>query len=78
MGLTPADGREVRGLRVNEDTFTIQIRDATHRFRSFRKQELRVVERQPDHSVMPSYRDRLSDAELDDLIAYLASLRGEA
>jgi len=28
-------------------------------------------------SLMPAYgRDRLSDAELDDLVAYLATLRG--
>ena len=71
------DGREVQGMRVNEDTFTIQLRDAQNRFHSFRKQELATLERQPDRSLMPSYRDRLSDAQLDDLIGYLAILRGK-
>ena len=32
------DGREVRGMRINEDTFTLQLRDADNRLYSFRKQ----------------------------------------
>jgi hypothetical protein len=64
-------------MRVNEYSFTIQVRDATNRFRSFRKRELKVLERQPNRSLMPSYRERLSASELDDLTAYLASLRGD-
>ena len=70
-------GQEVRGMRVNEDTFTIQIRDGDNRFRSFRKQELMTLERQPERSLMPSYNDQLSATQLDDLVAYLSSLRGE-
>jgi putative heme-binding domain-containing protein len=71
------DGQEVVGMRVNEDTFTIQVRDAGNRFRSFRKHELKVLERQPNRSLMPSYRERLSASQLDDLTAYLSSLRGQ-
>lgn len=71
------DGQEVVGMRVNEDTFTIQVRDAGNRFRSFRKQELKVLERQPNRSLMPSYRERLSASQLDDVTAYLYSLRGQ-
>jgi cytochrome c oxidase cbb3-type subunit 3 len=69
-------GRTVRGMRVNEDTFSIQLRDAGGRFHSFRKSELSKIDREDNASLMPSYDSKFTPAELDDLIAYLASLRG--
>jgi putative heme-binding domain-containing protein len=71
------DGRIVRGLRINEDTFTIQIRDADNRIHSFQKRDLMEVKRELGGSLMPSFGATISPADLDDLIAYLASLRGE-
>jgi cytochrome c oxidase cbb3-type subunit III len=70
------DGREVRGIRINEDSFTIQLRDAANQFYSFRKADLSRIEKQAGKSLMPSFGDRLSKSELDDLVAYLSSLRG--
>lgn len=70
------DGREVRGVRINEDSFTIQLRDAANQFYSFRKAELSRIEKQDGKSLMPSFGDRLSKSELDDLVAYLSTLRG--
>lgn len=70
------DGREVQGLRINEDTFTIQLRDNGGRFFSFRKADLREVEKQFGKSLMPSFKDRLTAPEVDDLVAYLSSLGG--
>lgn len=70
-------GREMRGIRVNEDAFTIQLRDEADRFHSYRKSELRELDKQFGVSLMPSYEGNLSDSEIDDLVAYLASLRGE-
>jgi putative heme-binding domain-containing protein len=70
------DGSESRGLRINEDTFTIQIRDANNRFHSFRKADLARLEKQFGKTLMPSFAAVLSAAELDDLVAYLAGLRG--
>jgi cytochrome c oxidase cbb3-type subunit III len=72
-----AGGRTVSGVRVNEDTFTIQIRDAAGRFHSFRKSALASLKRREGESSMPSYSGKLTAAELDDLVAYLAGLRGE-
>jgi cytochrome c oxidase cbb3-type subunit III len=69
------DGRELTGVRVNEDTFTIQIRDVTNRLHSFYKDELRALHKDWGRSPMPSYKDALSGAEIDDLTAYMASLR---
>ncbi len=69
-------GRTVRGARVNEDSFSIQIRDASGKFHSFRKSEA-TIKREPKASLMPAF-DKLSPSDLDDLVAYLASLRGES
>ena len=73
----PRSGAAVSGIRVNEDTFTIQIRDATGRFHSFRKQDLTELQKQFDTSPMPSYRGQLSGADIDDLVAYLMTLKQE-
>lgn len=70
------EGREVRGMRINEDTFTIQLRDASNQFHTFRKSDLRQIEKQSGQSLMPSYKARLTPSDLDDLVAYLSSLRG--
>jgi putative heme-binding domain-containing protein len=68
------DGAEVHGIRLNEDPFTIQLRDLSGRFHSIRKSSAEVIRKEPDTSVMPSFAGRLSDVELDDLVAYLSSL----
>ncbi len=69
------DGRKVAGIRKNEDSFTVQILDAGGRFYSFRKSDLAEFKKTPGESPMLSFRS-LSSAELDDLVAYLAGLRG--
>ncbi|HEV3062769.1 MAG TPA: c-type cytochrome [Vicinamibacterales bacterium] len=71
------EGREIRGVRVNEDVFWILIRDAGGTVHSLEKSRLTTVERQLDASLMPSYATRFSEAQLDDVVAYLAGLRGE-
>ena len=69
------DGGMVEGQRVNEDTFTIQVRDTGGRLHSLRKEDLAGLEKLTGQSLMTSYRDAFSESELDDLVAYLASLR---
>jgi putative heme-binding domain-containing protein len=71
------DGRVVQGLRVNEDSFTIQIRDADDRLHSFDKSELAEMAREPEASAMPSYAKTLTEREINDLAAYLSGLRGD-
>ncbi|MBZ5621515.1 MAG: c-type cytochrome [Acidobacteriia bacterium] len=75
VAVTPASGAAVRGIRVNEDSFTIQLKDAGGRFHSFRKPELKDLRRLEKETPMPSYEGQLAAAELDDLVAYLASLK---
>lgn len=72
-----ADGREIRGLRVNEDAFSIQLRDGSNRFHSLEKASLSVLTKEFGTSLMPSARVSLTDGEIDDLVAYLAGLRGD-
>jgi cytochrome c oxidase cbb3-type subunit III len=70
------DGRRLNGVRVNEDAFSLQFRDARGGFYSFYKDELTEIVPDETRSPMPSYRDRLDGAALDDLIAYLIAMEG--
>jgi hypothetical protein len=70
------EGREIRGVRANEDSFTIQVRDAAGQLYSFRKADLKELDKQLDKSPMPEFKSRVAGTELDDLIAYLSSLGG--
>jgi putative heme-binding domain-containing protein len=69
------DGKSLSGVRVNEDTFSVQFRDAADTLHSFWKSDLREYKKDLAQSPMPSYRGKLTAAELDDLVAYLASLQ---
>lgn len=77
LSATTAAGETTRGIRVNEDSFTIQVKDAAGRFHSFRKSELSSLRRLTRETPMPSFAQSLNAAEVDDLVAYLASLRGK-
>ncbi len=70
------EGQEVRGIRLNEDSFTIQVKDTSNRIYSFRRDDLQTLEKETGQSMMPSYSGKVSDAELDDLVAYLWSRGG--
>jgi quinoprotein glucose dehydrogenase len=71
------DGIAVAGRHLNEDTFTVQLIDSKGNLISLLKPELKAYE-VVKGSTMPSYRDRLSPGELDDLVRYLYSLKGPA
>jgi len=73
--LVARDGRRTTGVRLNEDTFTVQVRDLEG-VHSLVKQDLKEYHKDPGKSPMPSSRGLLSDAELDDVVAFLVSLRG--
>jgi putative heme-binding domain-containing protein len=69
------DGRVVEGVRLGEDSFTIVLKDASGNFHGLWKPELRSLEKEPGRSFMPSFKGTLSAAQLDDLVAYLMSLK---
>lgn len=62
-----------RGTLLNQDTFSIQMRDSNDKLMSFWKQDLKEFGFVP--SPMPSYKDVLSSQEIADLVSYLISLR---
>lgn len=70
------DGKTVRGVLRNEDTFSIQIMDLQEDLHLYLKKDLRDVTHE-GKSLMPSYdEDLLSNQQLSDLVAYLNNLRG--
>jgi hypothetical protein len=71
-----AGSEPIVGARVNEDGFTIQVRTPAGKLVSLRKSDLASLDKRFGESLMPSYQGILTPAELDDLVAYLASLRG--
>ena len=74
--LTPHAGQPIQGLKKNEDLFSVQIMDTRERIQGYEKDKMKAVENNT-RSAMPIFGpDRLSDADLDDLIRYLQTLRG--
>jgi hypothetical protein len=72
------DGTIVSGMRINEDDFNIQLRTGSGGVTSIQKDRITRLDRQFDRSLMPSYDGEFSDDELQDMVAYLASLRGSS
>jgi alcohol dehydrogenase (cytochrome c) len=83
FGSTPAtviaqtkDGHEYRGVRKNMDSFSVQMVDMKGRYHSFDRGELAEL-RIENKSLMPDdYGQRLSADEIQNIIAYLKTLRG--
>ena len=67
------DGETIRGRRVNEDTYTVQLIDSNGRLRSLTKSDLVEYEASLTPIMKPT---TLSADEVADLIGYLLSLRG--
>ncbi len=65
------------GMRINEDEFSVQMRDITGAIYSFDKAKLISYEKGFGHSLMPGYGAVLSEQEVDDVVSYLMSLKGE-
>ena len=78
MTLVTRDGQRVRGTRKSEDALSIQIMDTNERLRGFLKSSLREVIKEPA-SLMPAFGpDRLTESDLNDVLAFLNTLRPPA
>ncbi len=73
--ITP-EGKRLEGIRINEDTFTVQLRLPDQQFAMFDKAELRSTEALTV-SLMPAFR-QVSEKDLNDLVAYLQTLTSDA
>ncbi|MBM3774045.1 MAG: c-type cytochrome [Acidobacteria bacterium] len=72
------EGRKITGVERAFDNFSAQLMDSKENLHSFARSRVRSVEREY-RSLMPdTYGKLFSGAELEDLVAYLASLRGQA
>jgi putative heme-binding domain-containing protein len=76
VAVVTVSGERISGTRINEDDYSIQIRDMRGNLRSFLKTGVKEIQH-PKQSLMPSYKTALSATELDDLVAYLSSLLEE-
>ena len=71
---TTADGKQIKGVTLNEDTFSLQIMDMSEQIHSLEKDKLRSFEKTRT-SAMPKYgTDTLNDKDLDDVVAFLMTL----
>lgn len=76
--LTTPTGQQIHGVKKNEDLFSVQIMDTRERIQGYVREDMRTVTNDK-RSAMPVFgSDKLSESDLDDLLAYLATLRGES
>ena len=68
------NGKTVQGKLLNQDPFSVQMLDSGANLIAFPRSEVR--EGHPvDPPPMPSYEGKLTTPQIDDLVAYLSSLR---
>jgi cytochrome c oxidase cbb3-type subunit 3 len=66
-----AEGKEIKGVTLNEDSFSLQVMDTAEQVHLFDKDKLRSINKSRK-SLMPSYNSgTLTDQDLNDIIAYL-------
>lgn len=77
VSVVTAEGKQIKGVTLNEDQFTVQMMDLAQRIYSFDKSKLRSFQ-ETRESLMPVYSEKeLSDQDLKDVLAYLASVATE-
>lgn len=72
VGARMRDGSIVQGFVMNEDTFTIQLLEPSRGLRSISRGAVSHLE-YDRRSPMPSFKNRFTGSQLDDLIAFLIS-----
>ena len=69
-----AEGKEIKGVALNEDSFSVQMIDSSEQIYLLDKDKLRSFKKSRE-SLMPVYKpDTLSDKDLDDIVAFLTSV----
>lgn len=74
--ITLKNGQTIRGLRKNGDLFSVQIMDGRERIQGYLRSDVREVA-DGKTSAMPAFGvDRLGESDLNDLLAFLGTLKG--
>ena len=69
-----ADGKEIKGVALNEDSFSVQMMDANEQIYLLEKNKLRSFKKSRE-SMMPKFDPEiLSDKDLEDIVAFLVSV----
>ena len=69
-----ADGKQIKGVALNEDNFSVQVMDSSEQIHLLEKDKLRSFQKSRE-SLMPPYNaEALSDKDLGDIVAFLASV----
>ena len=69
-----ADGKQIKGVTLNEDSFSVQMMDSSEHIYLLEKSKLKSFQKSRE-SAMPKYdSDVLSDKSLDDIVAFLGSV----
>ena len=69
------EGKSIDGKLLNQDLYSVQLLDFSGQLQAFQRSQIRdLTDIHPDP--MPSYANKISDADLTDLAEYLASLKG--
>jgi putative heme-binding domain-containing protein len=70
------DGKTITGVQRGFDNFSAQLMDVAENFYSFERSAVASVKRE-FRSLMPeTYAKSLTSSEIDDLVAYMSTLRG--
>lgn len=76
VSITTKNGQTIQGVKKNEDMTSVQIMDTRERIQGYLRSDVREVTN-GQRSAMPVFGpERLSESDLNDLLAYLATLKG--
>ena len=68
------DGKQIKGVALNEDNFSVQMMDQDEKIYLLEKDKLRSFEKSRE-SIMPKYNTGLlSDKDLEDIVTFLVSV----
>src|ERR1700693_5872749 len=69
-----ADGKQVKGVILNEDSFSVQIMDSGEHIHLLQKDKLKSFQKSRQSAMPTDGEDILSDKDLADIVAYLTSV----
>jgi len=69
-----AEGKEIKGVALNEDSFSVQVIDTSEEIYLLEKDKLRSFQKSRESLMLTYTPDLLSDGDLEDIVAYLVGV----